>query len=165
MLRLSQTSLLNICFSHVAPPQTPKGKANEQCARKTKRLSRAAAAACPCPQRLTGRELAVHHCTSCVTSCVSSSARAVAAQPACPLSATSLPFTCTRDRYGTRRSCAAPAPPPHRSRVAAAPLLHHRRAAPAPPPCRSRAAIVSFRGACPQCHRHGSVWVASCREA
>ena len=106
MLRLSQTSVLNICFSHVAPPQTPKGKANEQCARKTKRLSRAAAAACPCPQRLTGRELAVHHCTSCAVSCFfSSSARAVQPKPDQP----------ALHLYGTH---AAPAPPPCRSRAA-----------------------------------------------
>ena len=55
-----------------------RGKANEQRAR-TKRLCWAA---CPCPQRLTRRELAVHHCTSCLMLCFfSSSARAVQPEP------------------------------------------------------------------------------------
>ena len=44
MLRFPQTSVLNICFSHVAPLQTPKGKANVRATKRPRQSQRATCA-------------------------------------------------------------------------------------------------------------------------
>ena len=129
-------------------PQTAKGKANENLYARPSH--RAAAAACLSPQRLARRNMAVHHCTSCVVpGSVSSSART---------------FCSPSPPVWIVPQLAAAALLPRRRRTAPA-FPRSRRAAPAPLSCCSRAAIVSVRvrAACPQTRAPRACMAASVR--
>ena len=138
MLRFPQTSVLNICFSHVAPLQTPKGKAN---VRATKRPRQSQRATCAHQTAVLGRlplpaapratragSASLHQLRRAMLRQQLRTHCAAQAQPA-------------RPSHLQERALVAAAPLPrrcraavsHHSRVAAAPLLSRRRTTPAPP--------------------------------
>ena len=96
MLRFPQTSVLNMCFSHVAPLQTPKGKANVRATKRPRQSQRATCAqpnGCagpPALARSASRDASWQCITAPAASCYASSA---ALHALCSPSPTSLPLT------------------------------------------------------------------------